>query len=176
MRITPAHAGKTCQASAVQGVKGDHPRSRGENRPENHFWAGGQGSPPLTRGKLSVFLPFVLPSRITPAHAGKTVSGVFRDPTARDHPRSRGENYADIVSLIGAEGSPPLTRGKLKKLWGMVSGYRITPAHAGKTFRRDFFKVIIRDHPRSRGENQRPASVICNAAGSPPLTRGKRQL
>ena len=57
------------------------------------------GSPPLTRGKRNTSHNVSAVGRITPAHAGKTVFGVFRGNFDEDHPRSRGENYIDKIKL-----------------------------------------------------------------------------
>ena len=52
-------------------------------------------------------------------------------------------------------GSPPLTRGKLPVILFSLSMRRITPAHAGKTFRQLQCLPGVKDHPRSRGENNK---------------------
>ena len=49
----------------------------------------------------------------------------------------------------------------------------IIPAHAGKTKPITFLKRLIRDHPRSRGENPHVLGVRVKKEGSSPLTRGK---
>ena len=91
-RLIPAHAGKTCEWTAITGCLAAHPRSRGENTVYSVPGVAIHGSPPLTRGK-----PALPPQRrvspgLIPAHAGKTHSrsgGRMRWPA---HPRSRGEN------------------------------------------------------------------------------------
>ena len=71
------------------------------------------GSPPHTRGKLTVF-PFISYFyRITPAYAGKTLSNTQKNKQTQDHPRIRGENGAKDRIAGCATGSPPHTRGKL---------------------------------------------------------------
>ena len=49
----------------------------------------------------------------------------------------------------------------------------ITPAHAGKSFRRWRKKETARDHPRTCGEKQGQFRSLCASMGSPPHMRGK---
>ena len=92
----------------------------------------------------------------------------------RAHPRSRGENPSMRAFTVGARGSSPLTRGKLRALLGLTGGPRLIPAHAGKTVNNDPRPVDDGAHPRSRGENCVAACSDAVAAGSSPLTRGKQ--
>ena len=71
--------------------------------------------------------------RLIPAHAGKTFLVVRGGDTAPAHPRSRGENCAQLSPMTLSQGSSPLTRGKLGKGLGYQGGGRLIPAHAGKT-------------------------------------------
>ena len=73
-RITPAHAGKTQTRRLTSRGRADHPRACGENLIYTAYRALSSGSPPRMRGKpdrggARGGLP-----RITPAHAGKTLS------------------------------------------------------------------------------------------------------
>ena len=69
------------------------------------------------------------------------------------HPRSRGENRALRERLSCLGGSSPLARGKLvRPLLGGV-GDRLIPARAGKTLSTLGKTILLRAHPRSRGEN-----------------------
>ena len=91
-RLIPAHAGKTLSSSIVRTPCTAHPRSRGENGIMEQIAATFVGSSPLTRGKPTRrALPIVRP-RLIPAHAGKTRPRRAPGPSARAHPRSRGEN------------------------------------------------------------------------------------
>ena len=75
-----------------------------------------------------------------------------------------------------ADGSSPLTRGKLR-LWGHAKEHRrLIPAHAGKTRRWRPATRPTRAHPRSRGENQGYYQVVTDDDGSSPLTRGKHDV
>ena len=111
--------------------------------------------------------------RLIPAHAGKTQIydlGYYRE---RAHPRSRGENSTEGVSMSAVTGSSPLTRGKLCP--SNLAGHecRLIPAHAGKTSRSRMYRTECRAHPRSRGENVSDDGTQSRARGSSPLTRGK---
>ena len=90
-----------------------------------------------------------------------------------DHPRSRGENPRVGVEEHVRGGSSPLTRGKPRLVEVTENGQGIIPAHAGKTVWVRAMSAIVRDHPRSRGENVRAASACVASGGSSPLTRGK---
>ena len=54
-------------------------------------------------------------------------------PNVAAHPRSRGENVKRAADLLEAEGSSPLTRGKLAAIAALVAIFGLIPAHAGKT-------------------------------------------
>ena len=73
VRITPAHAGKTAVAKTSEESYGDHPRACGENKVGFYKSPFEQGSPPRMRGKQRRLANVLNVSRITPAHAGKTV-------------------------------------------------------------------------------------------------------
>ena len=75
--------------------------------------------------------------------------------------------------LPKAEGSSPLTRGKLDDLPALRDELGLIPAHAGKTRWSRAPLSTRRAHPRSRGENIFVALYQNNEAGSSPLTRGK---
>ena len=134
------------------------------------------GSSPLTRGKLGVRGANGVCGGLIPAHAGKTSATHWRPLRSRAHPRSRGENVNGCGAKGLAQGSSPLTRGKL----GLVgAGYLVTgliPAHAGKTPRAHQPRPSPRAHPRSRGENPSKPSAKFLIPGSSPLTRGKPRL
>ena len=71
-------------------------------------------------------------------------------------------------------GSSPLTRGKPMTMPRCPALMRLIPAHAGKTQSDRYPTHETRAHPRSRGENTRPASIDGWSMGSSPLTRGKQ--
>ena len=132
-RITPAHAGKTCEIRHAQVKKQDHPRSRGKDFSHNSSIGMSRGSPPLTRERLQPQLQHRHEQRITPAHAGKTAAGLNPAGASEDHPRSRGKDSRAPKIFFCSAGSPPLTRERPRSCRMPNSHSRITPAHAGKT-------------------------------------------
>ena len=64
-------------------------------------------------------------------------------------------------------------RGKLQPARISDIGFRITPAHAGKTRRGGPRHGVYADHPRACGENRVCAKEIFVECGSPPRMRGK---
>ena len=112
-RITPAHAGKTCQCRRVDSGTQDHPRACGENAYHSRIKRDFVGSPPRMRGKHRHFAAYRQSQRITPAHAGKTVIGLSYMQRHQDHPRACGENSNVPRAKYAQSGSPPRMRGKL---------------------------------------------------------------
>ena len=70
---------------------------------------------------------------ITPAHAGKRGGSGVGCKHFGDHPRTCGEKFSSSTAKNTIPGSPPHMRGKALVLKLMKGGYRITPAHAGKS-------------------------------------------
>ena len=90
-------------------------------------------------------------------------------------PLTRGKRNAGIRSvarsrLIPAHAGKTRGSGDVEGLAGLI------PAHAGKTMPPKGPKEPSTAHPRSRGENEMSAQVSAVAAGSSPLTRGKRDV
>ena len=112
-RLIPAHAGKTHDSRLSPQGDSAHPRSRGENELSVRRCATGEGSSPLTRGKLWMASAVQCVGRLIPAHAGKTWSASVHTLTRSAHPRSRGENWPCVAWRPLRAGSSPLTRGKL---------------------------------------------------------------
>ena len=90
------------------------------------------GSPPLTRGKGFLSITFNPDLGITPAYAGKRVCVLCPFLYLGDHPRLRGEKTRHICLACMDKGSPPLTRGKVKRAHDALFDLGITPAYAGK--------------------------------------------
>ena len=151
--LIPAHAGKTPRTRRACNASGAHPRSRGENRGREPRDVVGAGSSPLTRGKLGDSGIFISWTGLIPAHAGKTPDRNRPARHDRAHPRSRGENVEGTADLLEAEGSSPLTRGKLTDAAPPTESRRLIPAHAGKTRSVSPKTNTRKAHPRSRGEN-----------------------
>ena len=152
--LIPAHAGKTRWGSRPKRQKRAHPRSRGENLPDEMATCQAGGSSPLTRGKRPAHILRLHKVGLIPAHAGKTDIKDFVDAAAGAHPRSRGENHGALTPCETIQ--------------------RLIPAHAGKTHNPTDSSPQTRAHPRSRGENPVFLEIPGKGTGSSLLTRGKR--
>ena len=171
--LIPAHAGKTLSRMLSLRCRRDHPRSRGENTPRDQHWCSCKGSSPLTRGKHARVTVKSSPTRIIPAHAGKTECACCVGHGHWAHPRSRRENASASLSKSLTLGSSPLTRGKRLTNQDAKLARGLIPAHAGKTPDESGCQAGAWAHPRSRGENTFADSVAVALVGSSPLTRGK---
>ena len=171
--LIPAHAGKTHLDALTASVLGAHPRSRGENLSWLARLVSGQGSSPLTRGKLGMVREGMFAAGLIPAHAGKTRKNRRRMKRWPAHPRSRGENAQRPDRWERASGSSPLTRGKRPKQSTEFLVLGLIPAHAGKTEAVRRALQSSEAHPRSRGENGQRSAAYFAVQGSSPLTRGK---
>ena len=153
LRITPAHAGKSCWMRRIVADSGDHPRTCGE--------------------KCPIVGIILTEHRITPAHAGKRwcLSGWSAPP--EDHPRMCGEKRAEFVFSSALVGSPPRMRGKEELARAVDSITGITPACAGKS--KTFLGPAdsCEDHPRMCGEKLAVENKVNEPQGSPPHVRGK---
>ena len=173
-RLIPAHAGKTFVGVDEGGGGGAHPRSRGENGTRIDCDMTRRGSSPLTRGKPRRRARCRSGGRLIPAHAGKTSTVTRLLASRAAHPRSRGENTGSCGPPQVPRGSSPLTRGKRQARRDTHRHAGLIPAHAGKTHTRSRGRARGAAHPRSRGENPWTVCPKSDAAGSSPLTRGKR--
>ena len=95
-RITPAYAGKSCNAAAHGFCKGDHPRLCGEKGSMSDLSAHPKGSPPPMRGKGRYHFDFDTTTGITPAYAGKSSSWSTTPSWKKDHPRLCGEKHLTL--------------------------------------------------------------------------------
>ena len=131
--ITPAHAGKSCHVYRCSASCWDHPRVCGEKMPPSAPASSLCGSPPRMRGKAALYEGTGPPTRITPAHAGKSIWFPSCPVCRWDHPRACGEKPALQAGPGIPLGSPPRMRGKVKNRLPRAIRVRITPAHAGKS-------------------------------------------
>ena len=154
--ITPAYAGKRQSPRAVRQQARDHPRVCGEKAPVGKVHLIGRGSPPRMRGKGPTPAREALESRITPAYAGKSSKDISVSSHIRDHPRICGEKGTPWRNRLRSMGSPPHMRGKEMQGLGRESSPGITPAYAGKSWRRCRNGRSWRDHPRICGEKLTP--------------------
>ena len=91
--ITPAYAGKRRRAADVAHNEWDHPRVCGEKTHIAWCKCRYTGSPPRMRGKAALRNCGGIVAGITPAYAGKRISGNPTRQQTRDHPRVCGEKY-----------------------------------------------------------------------------------
>ena len=125
------------------------------------------------RGKVLVIFPKTVFMRITPAHAGKRYLSGTTWELFGDHPRACGEKFMLPKTEQLPGGSPPHTRGKAQGYQMTRSCFRITLAHAGKSWIDCSLMSWLKDHPRTRGEKRARACFLDRYRGSPPHTRGK---
>ena len=150
--ITPAYAGKSPKWTESQLRTWDHPRLCGEKRLVLGRTTAHTGSPPPMRGKAKCGSDNVSVQGITPAYAGKSLTGTVWTRPPRDHPRLCGEKPASSSLVRFQPGSPPPMRGKGPDRFGNCAHNRITPAYAGKRPAEHSVKRYERDHPRLCGE------------------------
>ena len=111
----------------------EHPRACGENLNPVGFSLSQRGTSPRMRGKLIEQRNRFAHERNIPAHAGKTLSGLWRRPLTQEHPRACGENIGIFVTYKHSLGTSPRMRGK-PDAGNNDEGLRWNiPAHAGKT-------------------------------------------
>ena len=172
-RITPAHAGKSGIAYAHTTRLADHPRPCGEKPLPTPLFRLLAGSPPPMRGKAVTVPHSDRLLGITPAHAGKSPPRSFRGKPRRDHPRPCGEKHIAHQIARDLAGSPPPMRGKVGHILSEQCQQGITPAHAGKSFKKWLVMILHKDHPRPCGEKHARMYRAVTMAGSPPPMRGK---
>ena len=129
--------------------------------------------PPRMRGKISRVRDDLARVGITPAYAGKSRAKKAVAAVRRDHPRVCGEKPSQKGCGSCPAGSPPHMRGKAHILYCSLVCSRITPAYAGKRFRKSICGKSARDHPRICGEKSFSVPCAKISRGSPPHMRGK---
>ena len=132
-----------------------------------------RGSPPRVRGKAADTRGRGRHAGITPACAGKSCKILSARRRERDHPRVCGEKAEKGALSCDCEGSPPRVRGKVRFPMLMILSARITPACAGKSWRRWCWRATGKDHPRVCGEKTHFTYEEYSYMGSPPRVRGK---
>ena len=176
MRITPAYAGNTTNWCSTNFKFEDHPRIRGEHILFAVKMSLHPGSPPHTRGTLKSCMRCGQLQGITPAYAGNTTLLSPRLNSFEDHPRIRGEHFGYKCKSRCKSGSPPHTRGTQLVVCLVHLYAGITPAYAGNTSKYLGADKSSKDHPRIRGEHFTGVTPPNSSKGSPPHTRGTRQL
>ena len=119
-------------------------------------------------------MPVIVKStgRIIPARAGFTRTRTDAEPTAWDHPRSRGVYKHRSFLCPSRVGSSPLARGLPIRAPPPGKRVGIIPARAGFTAAPLFCADSLADHPRSRGVYDSLALELGDQVGSSPLARG----
>ena len=148
--------GKAIFQEAERQGRMDHPRTCGEKAYISETAEVKSGSPPHMRGKGKREIGCNSSLRITPAHAGKSLSFAIIPTPFWDHPRTCGEKVPPYKPAKHTPGSPPHMRGKGINSDATRRSCRITPAHAGKSLS--------------------DLSYYDNGDGSPPHMRGKVEL
>ena len=153
VRITPAHAGRRNSALVRSVASKDHPRACGEKRWKTDVGNYRQGSPPRMRGEGFGKAHHEGVVGITPAHAGRSAGGRCSPAPRKDHPRACGEKLCCAFSPYRSTGSPPRMRGEAYAAESVTMAFRITPAHAGRSFPFQLTRSAIKGSPpRMRGE------------------------
>ena len=151
----------------------DHPRVCGEKSRCGTFALQIPGSPPRVRGKAFRDRQVNGFDGITPACAGKRLSGTSGDIRGWDHPRVCGEKMVSMIPHRRSRGSPPRVRGKGRCHHPVIFVDRITPAYAGKRASASPAPSVPWDHPRVYGEKLARLYSSVPVPGSPPRVRGK---
>ena len=152
LRITPAQAGKSSSIGRNREHRWDHPRTGGEKRQAFRCRRRQWGSPPHRRGKGAKVKAAAAGAGITPAQAGKRLTGFSWGISGEDHPRTGGEKLRELHEHIFIQGSPPHRRGKVLPIQLSFVILRITPAQAGKRLPLSCRMGLKKDHPRTGGE------------------------
>ena len=117
----------------------------------------------------------VLPARITPAYAGKTIIISVTHQILQDHPRVCGKDRCQRFQVGNIQGSPPRMRERPKQIIAGVDQVGITPAYAGKTIMKTQPIIASWDHPRVCGKDFSMASPMGLYSGSPPRMRERQR-
>ena len=145
----------------------------GEKRQMKRNRLNRRGSPPRVRGKDMSETNGILGGRITPACAGKSQIILLLLFLCRDHPRVCGEKLFAEWTYFTCVGSPPRVRGKATCRMVALCLRRITPACAGKRYKKGIALTGDEDHPRVCGEKCFRKLTASSPVGSPPRVRGK---
>ena len=128
------------------------------------------------RGPPSIRSARYSSSGITPAYAGTTSISPPRPIKTADHPRLCGDHPLERLVSGPIRGSPPLMRGPHTAITCDDVTYRITPAYAGTTPRKQPTGPYRRDHPRLCGDHDYTVTICDRVSGSPPLMRGPLRI
>ena len=170
--IIPACAGSTRARSRRPSPSRDHPRMRGEHTSASRSAFVAQGSSPHARGAPGRHARCLHAGRIIPACAGSTTDCRNCLHFTEDHPRMRGEHPLRRGGGVRHWGSSPHARGAPRGAQVRQLRERIIPACAGSTIVSKSVTPTDQDHPRMRGEHDRPVQMKETREGSSPHARG----
>ena len=173
VRLTPAWAGKTSSPTQAPSNPSTHPRVGGEDVAAVPAPMSVIDSPPRGRGRRPVRPRRNAGDRLTPAWAGKTLSGAPSQGGASTHPRVGGEDGTRNTGARVVFDSPPRGRGRLQRLARKHVPDRLTPAWAGKTPASRPETRPRPTHPRVGGEDSRKRASSVISIDSPPRGRGR---
>ena len=172
IRIIPARAGFTSDASERRAAGWDHPRSRGVYNLAWDEMMDGWGSSPLARGLLVRRRAAAPIRRIIPARAGFTGRGSPSYLDSGDHPRSRGVYPGGLGQAVLDGGSSPLARGLHTARGEHRRPDRIIPARAGFTCTQILRQLAVHgSSPLARGLRAE-GFVNCGGLGIIPARAG----
>ena len=174
--LIPARAGKTHAPPPSASPSPAHPRACGENHFVGNLTTDPEGSSPRVRGKPGCYSWEDRFPRLIPARAGKTFVHCVPHRARWAHPRACGENAHYITVWRTCGGSSPRVRGKHVPHGGPPQLWRLIPARAGKTARRNVPGPAGPAHPRACGENCGNPCPARGQGGSSPRVRGKRRV
>ncbi len=177
-RIIPPARGAPKAAQLPAAANRIIPALRGEHGAAHDRPPKRCGSSPPARGARAGGGPYPRHSGIIPACAGSTTAVLRAVETKGDHPRLRGEHWAQAELTDEPPGSSPPARGALCHPDHCPSAPGIIPACAGSTSRRLPCPSRQQDHPRLRGEHGPALEEMTDEqleAGSSPPARGAQE-
>ena len=110
--------------------------------------------------------------RLIPACAGTTRSAPFPSGRKGAHPRLRGDYIRGFIMGTSRAGSSPPARGLREQPRCSIARLGLIPACAGTTAIVFRHLLVLRAHPRLRGDYSRGGIKKMNAVGSSPPARG----
>ncbi len=168
----PAGAGSSPSSPLRPALSWDHLRGRGEQSSFVRPPFGSSGPSPRARGAVKLAYLALITTGTIPAGAGSRCRAARTAAAPRDHPRGRGEQWAENGRMTQAEGPSPRVRGAdtLRKPVEVRVG--TIPAGAGSRHRRRPRCWWGRDHPRGCGEQPTVAELRRLGTGPSPRVRG----
>jgi len=133
----------------------DHPHTRGENERCHLRARRAVGPSPHAWGEPHHRRRFPVKKRTIPTRVGRTT--MVQDPRAlhTDHPHTRGENPMATVIAGSAFGPSPHAWGERDGDRGRDELLRTIPTRVGRTVADIAASPAPKDHPHTRGENER---------------------